>query len=270
MKQFCKNPKQLTINVDMTDKEVSDCFNKSFKSLHNSIIHTNSYASYLKHILGADYDTADIESIFSMLNTMKEYVYFCLLKTTPYDRIVVIDCLQKNNYFSKNTSRPGVVVKLFYTEEYNGKVAVVKTYMYDGHSQELKWSLEQNIKNEILFQNYAKTLNKTLDFISPELYAWGEIRGYKPYNDISTRFKVIYLIMEHIPFVKLKDISQISNITEIYERVYRIDKDLKSLLLHHNDLHNSNILVSNSRSPLPEICILDFGESSYGPRKEIR
>jgi tRNA A-37 threonylcarbamoyl transferase component Bud32 len=110
-------------------------------------------------------------------------------------------------------------------------------------------------------------LNKTLDFISPELYAWGEIRGYKPYDD-SPRFKVMYLIIEYIPFVKLKDISQISNITEIYERIDLLDKELKALLLHHNDLHSSNILVS-CRSPLPDLCILDFGEASRGPRKRI-
>jgi tRNA A-37 threonylcarbamoyl transferase component Bud32 len=74
--------------------------------------------------------------------------------------------------------------------------------------------------------------------------------------------------MEHIPFIKLKDVSQISNITEIYERVDILDKELKMNLIHHNDLHSSNILVS-CHSPLPDICILDFGETSCGPRKGI-
>ena len=197
---------------------------------------------------------------------MKEYVDFSLSATKQSDKLIVIDCLKKNNYFSKNTCRPGVIVKLFSTI-YNYKTCVVKTYMYDGQSQELKWSLEQNIKHEILFQNYAKTLNKTLHFISPELYAWGQIRGYKPFDD-SRRFSVMYLIMEYIPFVKLKNVAQPTNITEIYERVEDIDKELKSRFLHHNDLHSSNILVS-SRSPLPDICIIDFGEASRGTRKQI-
>jgi serine/threonine protein kinase len=259
-----KNPKCLTIDVQMTDDEVEECFKNCCKSQNNFSISTNYYSSYLKHVLGTDYDTADIESIFVKLDFMKEYVTFCLSKSS--DKQMVIDCLKNNKYFSKNISRPGVTVKLF-AAEYNGKTAVVKTYMYDGHSQELKWSLEQNIKNEILFQNYAKTLNKKLDFISPELYAWGEIRGYKPFED-SHKYKVMYLIMEYIPFIQLKDISQMSNITEIYERVDILDKELKSQLLHHNDLHSSNILVS-CRSPLPDLCILDFGESSCGPRKRI-
>jgi len=266
MKRSSKNPKCLTINVEITDEEVKECFKKSCKRQNNFMIPTNYYSSYLKHILGADYDSADIQAIFVKLDFMKEYVEFCLSMVKPTDKLIVMDCLKNNNYFSKNTSRPGVIVKLFLAE-YNGKTCVVKTYMYDGRSQELKWSLEQNIKHEILFQNYAKTLNKTLDFISPELYAWGEIRAYKPFED-SPNYKVTYLIMEYIPFITLKDVSQISNVTEIYERKDEIDKELKIRLLHHNDLHSSNILLS-CRSPLPDLCILDFGESSYGPRKTI-
>ena len=265
-RKSCKNPKKLTINVSITDDEVEECFNKSCVIQNNFMIPTNYYSSYLKHILGSDYDNADIQAIFAKLDSMKEYVDFCLSMVKPTDKLMAMNCLKKNIYFSKNISRPGVTVKLFLTE-YNDKTCVVKTYMYDGHSQELKWSLEQNIKNEILFQNYAKTLNKTLDFISPELYSWGEIRAYKPFED-SHKYKVIFLIMEYIPFVRLKDVSQTINITEIYERINVVDRELKSLLLHQNDLPSSNILLS-CRSPLPDLCILDFGESSCGPRKRI-
>lgn len=265
-KSELKNPKQLTIDVSMTDNEVEDCFKKSYISHNNFVINANYYKSYLKHILGSDYETANIEDIFIKLDFMKEYVQFVLSTSKQCDKLLVVDCLKKNNYFSKNISRPGVIVKLFSTV-YNYKTCVVKTYMYDGHSQELKWSLEQNIKNEILFQNYAKTLNKKLDFISPELYTWGKICGYKPFDD-SSRFSVMYLIMEYIPFVKLKNIARTTNITEIYEHVEDIDKELQSRFLHHNDLHSSNILVSY-RSPLPEICIIDFGEASCGTRKQI-
>jgi len=261
-----KNPKCLTINVQITDKEVEECFKKSCNTYNNFSIPTNYYTCYLKHILGTDYPAYNMNAIFSKLDDMKEHVDFCLSMVKPSDKVIVTDCLQRNNYFSKNTSRPGVTVKLF-TAEYNGILSVVKTYMYDGYSQELKWSLEQNIKNEILFQNYAKTLNKKLDFISPKLYTWGEIRAYKPFED-SHKYKVMYLIMEYIPFIQLKDVLQLNNFSEIYERVYEIDKELKRTLLHHNDLHSSNILVS-CRSPLPDICILDFGEASCGPRKRI-
>ena len=261
-----KNPKNLTINVNISDKEVEDVFYENCDILNNRIIDINYYESYLKHIFGKEYDKDDLDRIFLTLNNMKEHVDYGLSVCKPHDRNIVISSLQKNNYFSKNTNRPGVTVKLF-TAEYKDKISVIKTYMYDGHSQELKWSLEQNIKHEILFQNYAKTLNKPLGFISPELYSWGEIRGYKPFED-SDRYKVRYLIMEYIPYMTLKQCSQLSNITEIYERVDMIEHELNCSMLHHNDIHSSNILVS-CNSPLPEICILDFGEASYGPRNTI-
>ena len=49
-----KNPKCLTINVQITDDEVEECFKKSCKHQNNFMIPTNYYSSYLKHILGAD------------------------------------------------------------------------------------------------------------------------------------------------------------------------------------------------------------------------
>jgi hypothetical protein len=273
MIRILRNLAPLSINVSVTDDEVHECYSKSRNSQNNTLNNNRYYTSYLKHVLGKEYNEADIKSIFIKLDCMKDHVDFCLSKSK--DKALVIECLEKNNHFSKNTSRPGVVVKLFQTE-YNGKQCVVKTYIYDGRSHELKWSFEQNVKNEILFQNYARTLNKQLDFISPELYSWGLIRGYKPVPE-SHKFKVIYLIMEYIPFIRLKDISyQQSNIKELYERVDAIDKELKGQLLHHNDLHSSNVLVScdslslsQSLSLSPSICIVDFGEASCGPRKVI-
>jgi len=260
-----KNYKKLTVNVRISDKEVNDCFNTACKPMRNEIISNRYYASYLKHILGEDYEADHLEEIFTKLDFMKEYVNYCLLVGNPKDKDIVINSMKENNYFSKNTSRPGVTIKLF-PIEYNGKLSVVKTYMYDGHSKSLRWSLEENIKNEILFQNYARTLNKTFDFISPELYAWGEIRRYQPFEN-SYRYKVMYLIMEYIPYMELKN-CQSENITQIYNKVCSIDTNLKKKILHHNDLHSSNILVS-ANSPLPEVCIIDFGEASYGPRRQI-
>jgi serine/threonine protein kinase len=142
---------------------------------------------------------------------------------------------------------------------------MIKSYIYDGACKSLDDRMMACFKDEVIFQTYANRLKK--DFISPEIYSWGRIRKYQFIGD-DYLYQVLYLIMEYIPFVKLKNVAQPTNITEIYERVEDIDKELKSRFLHHNDLHSSNILVS-SKSPLPDICILDFGEASYGPRKPI-
>lgn len=263
-----KRTKQLSVNVNIDDAEVEKCFIKSTRIYRNDMINVQYYKSYLKHILGEN-NTEDLHEIFVKLDFMKEYVDFRISATTPQDKDLVICALKQNNYLSKNTTRPDVVIKLF-PVEYNGKMAVIKTYMYDGSSQYIKWGLEQNIKNEILFQNYAKTLNKKFDFISPELYSWGQLYSYKPLlGDDSQKFKVMFLIMEYIPFMTLKQVSCTNdNITTIYEKIDLLDHELKTNLLHHNDLHSSNILISTS--PLPQICILDFGESAFGTRKRIQ
>ena len=264
-----KNPKNLTVEVNISDEEFNKCFNENVKSISNNMISTKCYNSYLKHILGVDYETVVIHEIFTTLDFMKEYVNFRLSMLNREDVAIVKTALQTNNYFSKNTTRNGAIVKLF-PVQYNGKLSVVKTYMYDGDCESIKWSLEQNIKNEILFQNYAKTLNKQFDFVSPELYTWGIIRKYAPVIDEPVYYKVMYLIMEYIPFMTLKEAEHLSFQThDIYQRIDMMDIELKKNLLFHNDLHSSNILVS-TRSPLPEICILDFGEAYCGPRKRIQ
>ena len=268
-KSRVKNPKNLTVNINISDEEFNHCFKENVKSISNCMISTKWYNSYLKHILGVDYENVNIHEIFTTLDFMKEYVNFRLSMLNRKDVAIVKTALNTNNYFSKSTNRNGVIVKLF-PVEYNGKLSVIKTYMYDGDCESIKWSFEQNIKNEILFQNYAKTLNKQYDFVSPELYTWGMIRKYAPVANESIYYKVMYLIMEYIPFMTLKEAKHLSFQThDIYQRVDTMDIELKKNLLFHNDLHSSNILVS-TRSPLPEICILDFGEAYCGPRKVIQ
>jgi Ser/Thr protein kinase RdoA (MazF antagonist) len=56
---------------------------------------------------------------------------------------------------------------------------------------------------------------------------------------------------------------------DIYERVDEINEKMKSVLLHHNDLHSSNVLLCDNDTNSPDICIIDFGEASYGPTEKI-
>jgi predicted unusual protein kinase regulating ubiquinone biosynthesis (AarF/ABC1/UbiB family) len=115
------------------------------------------------------------------------------------------------------------------------------------------------------------------------------------------------MIMEYLPFVTLKEaVYSTEHMRHIYERVEQIDTELTSHLLHHNDLHRGNIMVSDNKSngnkspktvgdkspsaignkspktvgnkspsaignksPYPEIVIFDFGEASLGPTKPI-
>lgn len=267
-----KNPKNLTVRIDMLDAEVKECFVNAGRSYSNfAISSTLYYKSYLKNILGSEYETADIDAIFQQLESINELVNFRMYSLNNEDVHAVRTVLRRNNYFAKNTNRREVSVKLFSTI-YKGKQCVIKTYMFDHNCASLKWSLEQKVKNEVLFQTYAKTLNHSLDFISPELYTWGTIYKYKPhdipaYSSIDAEYKVMYLIMEYIPYMTLKQSIQNTQYTgDIYDKIENLDVALQCHLLCHNDLHAANILVS----PLPQICIIDFGEASYGPRRTIQ
>ena len=195
------------------------------------------------------------------------------------DRLV-----RRNDYISKNTRRPGLVVKMFHTWYY-GQDAFVKVYLYDSNCQSYRLSIRENFMNEVIFQSYAKKLNAQLDFISPEVYSWGKIRRFV-LGDSKYPYECLFIIMEYIPFVTLKEaVYTTDHMRHIYERVEQIDTELSSHLLHHNDLHGGNIMVSPTSSPLsggdkspypvgdkspyPEIVILDFGEASLGPTKTI-
>ncbi|NBU73789.1 MAG: hypothetical protein EBS30_00950 [Planctomycetes bacterium] len=133
-------------------------------------------------------------------------------------------------------------------------------------------SVETNFQNEVVFQNYARQMNKPLDFISPDIYSIGKIRSYKysPIDDDSPDYRCLFIIMEHIPGVILKNaIYSAENMKDIYERVDEINGKMKSVLLHHNDLHSSNIILSENGSSTPDICIIDFGEAACGPTEKI-
>jgi len=251
----------------MSNEEVKKCFANANKTYTNYEISSMLYyKSYLKNILGSEYETSDIADIFKKLESLRELVNFRVYRVDTEASLCVKAVLSLNNYFAKNTNRSDVTVKMFSTF-YDNKQCVVKTYLFDNNCVSLKWSLEQKLKNEILFQLYAKTLNKTVDFISPELYTWGSIYKYKHANSMDAEYKVMYLIMEYIPFMTLKQsIQTLSYTKDIYEKIDHIDVKMKRHLLCHNDLHNLNILVS----PLPKIYIIDFGESSCGPIRTIR
>jgi hypothetical protein len=166
---------------------------------------------------------------------------------------------------------------------YKDREVFIKVYLYDPKCESYRSSFTENFKNEIMFQSYATQLRDFIDFISPELYSWGKIRKFV-FDKDGYPFECLYIIMEYIPFVTLKEaVYSTEQMRHIYERVNIIDSELSSHMLHHNDLHSGNIMVSNGdkssgdkspstvgdKSPYPEIVIFDFGEASLGPTKPL-
>ena len=156
-------------------------------------------------------------------------------------------------------------MKLFRTC-YKDREVMVKVYLYDPMCESLRESIETNFENEVLFQIYANRLQDKLEFISPELYSWGQIRRHMFTCD-GYKYKCLFLIMEYIPYLTLKEATySTQNMRNIYERVKKINEDLSGHLFHHNDLHGGNIAVRNPESPLPDIILMDYGEASIGPK----
>jgi hypothetical protein len=228
------------------------------------------------------------DKIVASLKPLRRQVEERMNKPYSQEVLLVDRLIRENKYVSKNTKRPGLIVKMFHTDYY-GQDVFVKVYLYDPYCQSYRSSFTENFKNEVIFQSYARQLNDTIDFISPEVYSWGRIKRYK-FDDDEYEFECLFMFMEYLPFVTLKEaIYTTEHMRHIYERVEQIDTELSSHLLHHNDLHGGNIMVSDrsngnkspktvgnkspsaigNKSPYPEIVIFDFGEASLGPTKPI-
>ena len=260
-----KNPKDLKVDIHYDDGEVDKMFKKAiFKSRQESAAKKwDYYKIYLRNLYG----TSDfsMDRALDNLDRLKERVEARLLYTNTAESIFIRDLLDKNEYSSKSTRRPGVVAKLFHSC-YNDKEVMVKVYLYDPMCESLRTSVEANFQNEVLFQIYANRLHGKLDFISPELYSWGQVMRHMLIRD-GYKYKCLYLIMEYIPYLTLKEATySTQHMKNIYERVKRLNEDLSGHLLHHNDLNGGNIAVRNPESPLPDIILMDYGEASIGPR----
>jgi hypothetical protein len=300
-----KNPKGLTVRVDIPFEEITDLYNKaiSIAMKETSKKQFDYYKAYLRQLIPTEEDRFD--KIVASLKPLRIKVEDRMANPYPHEVLLVDRLIRENNYVSKSTKRPGLVVKMFHTHYYDQDV-FVKVYLYDPHCLSYRTSFTENFKNEVIFQSYATQLNDTVDFISPELYSWGRIRHYV-FDDDDYEFECLFMIMEYIPFVTLKEaVYTTEHMRHIYERIEQIDTELRSHLLHHNDLHGGNIMVSDrsngdksplsavgnkspstvgnkspstvgdkspstvgNKSPYPEIVILDFGDASLGPTKPI-
>ena len=270
-----KNPKGLSVRVDIPHEEVSQLYKKAILIVTNEVANKrfDYYKAYLRKLIPNDEDRYD--KIIASLKPLRCQVADRMAKPYTNEVLLVDRLIRENKYVSKNTNRPGLIVKMFHTRCY-GQDVFVKVYLYDPYCQSYRSSFTENFKNEVIFQSYAKQLNETVDFISPEVYSWGRIRNYV-LDNTDYEFECLFMIMEYIPFVTLKEaVYTTEHMRHIYQRVEQIDIELSSHLLHHNDLHSGNIMVSDrspltvgDKSPYPEIVILDFGEASLGPTKPI-
>ena len=277
-----KNPKGLTVRVDIPYLEVKSRYKEAIReSVRESAKNEYQYyKAYLRQLVPGSENNYD--KIIAKLKIWKSEIEAFMDEPKTKDIYMVKRLIYQNNYVCINTKRYGLTVKMFHTRHFEREV-FVKTYLYDPECDFQRCNINEKFKNEIIFQSYAEQLHKYVDFISPKLYSWGRI----PKCDFEingSEMECLYIIMEYIPFVTLKEANySAEHMRHIYERVEQIDTALSSHLLHHNDLHDENIMVYTpspvrdtspflavgDTSPHTEIVILDFGEASLGPKKPL-
>ena len=277
-----KNPKGLTVRVDIPYLEVKSRYKEAIReSVRESAKNEYQYyKAYLRQLVPGSENNYD--KIIAKLKIWKSEIESFMDEPKSKDIYMVKRLIYQNNYVCINTKRYGLTVKMFHTRHFEREV-FVKTYLYDPECDFQRCNINEKFKNEIIFQSYAEQLHKYVDFISPKLYSWGRI----PKCDFEingSEMECLYIIMEYIPFVTLKEANySAEHMRHIYERVEQIDTALSSHLLHHNDLHDENIMVYTpspvgdtspflavgDTSPHTEIVILDFGEASLGPKKPL-
>jgi predicted Ser/Thr protein kinase len=254
----------LTVIVDTPQQEIDYAFKSILKKDKYEENPYEYYKIYMKHLLGPN-SRAPIEKILNRLEDFRQTIEYRMLNVELFEERFVRTILTQNNYVSKSTSRSGVTVKLF-RAKYNGRDSMIKTYVYDGECPSLEDRIMSCFKDEVLFQYYANKL-KT-EFISPEIYSWGQFRKYQFIGD-NYFYKCLYLIMEYIPGLTIKSATyNTATMKTMYERVQNANASMMAAGIHHNDLHGGNVMVVD-KSPLPEVVIIDFGEASLGPKKPL-
>jgi serine/threonine protein kinase len=211
----------------------------------------NYFIPYLRHFYNTIISEKEMETILKKIRCIKisvkrDYDYYSF----QYAR-KIIDIIQNSDYFySKNTK--DFSVHLYKIKNENNLPMIVKIYKYYPKYIFSKYMLEHRFENEIVFQKYAHSLNKTLDFISPEIYSFGKVSF--PSNNVQTEY--LFIMMEYIEGIVL---THDDFRPEFCKKIYEIDIGLKKQLLNHNDITPKNILISEK----DEIVLLDYGESNF-------
>jgi hypothetical protein len=126
-----KNPKGLSVRVDIPFEEITNLYNKaiSIAVKEASKKKFDYYKTYLRQLIpSAEEDRYD--RIVASLKTVRIDVESRMNKPYPHEVLLVDRLIRENKYVSKNTKRPGLIVKLFHTECY-GQDVFVKVYLYD-------------------------------------------------------------------------------------------------------------------------------------------
>jgi hypothetical protein len=257
---------ELTVRIpeNYEHRKIAERYSLSYAADQHTDYYT--FAPYLQHIYGKKLDLKTYMAYQSRINDIRCDVKINMVASMKYDQTLVEKVIDTVTPKSVHRKPLGLTVRL-YESMYYKRRAMIKTYTfheYDenrdrGYDELYQDMIVTNFIDEIVFQKYGKCIGAQHSFLVPEIYAYGRFHNSSPTE------VCLYIIMEHIDGILLKD-AQFTRDT--VADVYEIDQCMKSYLLDHNDLHSSNIMVVSANN-MQKLAILDFGEAACGPRKPI-
>jgi len=279
--------RNLTVDVNVSIQSIKNEYDRVVNELEeNDFPDYYYFRPYLKHLYDHELSPDSLKMVQNKISGIFLQIHRHISNPLKHviDPILVIENILTEIPFSCNTKIPGLTVKLYYITKLfmnvkSKKPLILKTYafqdkIYGEHEDDSCMYVEmfkRNIMNEILFQKYAETINKKMDFIVPKIYDFG-IVNYKDYTQNGKKLKCYYILMEYIDGITLKEAlanKSCEQLYEVHEKVKEIDHLFKTNLLHHNDLHSENIMLVPTDSGKDKIVILDYGQAAYGPKHGI-
>jgi tRNA A-37 threonylcarbamoyl transferase component Bud32 len=152
-----------------------------------------------------------------------------------------------------------------YKFEEEGTTRILKLYNYDCNT-----IIESKIILEIVFQKYAKELNESCGFYSPNVIRYGKIKlTQEKMTEMNFDRKCLfYIVMENMQGVSIKQLLKEYALFAVYckqikKRIKEIVECLIKNHLYHNDLNGGNLFVLNPADlENAQIGMIDFGEAS--------
>jgi len=259
---------RLTINTNISDSEFKFVYSRNLnvakQENKNNMLY---FQKYIRILFDTEISENEYKKIADKLLKLRATISFAIKNVSITLQLFIQSIMKHHDPYYVNNSRLYVSTQVFIAE-YLGKKCILKIYIYNKNLvHEYISIVEHNFENEALYQSYARSLNDTCDFISPEIYDIGEITGVFIGGKVRQNMKCRFIIMEYLPFIRFKDaIFNENECGQLIKRKEKLDVLLKTKMLHHNDLHNKNVLFDAAHDKL---AIIDFGESNMGPFQPI-
>lgn len=269
----------LRVDVQSTDAQVKKIYDEMFAN-NKRTAHYDLFRPYLRHFYDYEITDDEIAQIQAELKNIYYEIRHYLLQKDDDMTALVQATLQRKTPICTHNKDYGVTVKLFKIRDQLNRERMLKTFIFSKSRPEDFTSMteefhdamhtnmiKQNFIDEIAFQEYAASVQKrTFDFIVPRIYYYGVCDYYDRMRG-NRAYVCYYILMEYVEGISMRDAFMSRGCENMYIKtaMQNADRAMRTNLLHHNDLHGDNVIVTKDN----RIAIIDFGSAACGPTTMI-